>query len=699
MPLKYKKIIVSASLSLLVLLSSGKNLPAQAESYIFDETQRTVEAPDAVRLTRVIDGEYAGTKPFSSPRDVFMTSDGTLYVADTGNSRIVVLSEEGKFLREFSGYTENGKLIGFSEPCGIHVDKDGTIYVADSKAAAVVHFGQDGELIKKLLAPSAETLPENFYFKPTKIAVDNHGRIFVVSEGFTMGVLEFDTEGRFLQHMGAPTVAVSPIELLWRRFMTKEQRERTVQNVPTEYNNITPDEQGFLFVTTSAYEYWQYKAGKIQPLRKLNAKGIDVLVRNGQPVGDVVFPEKAGRGVTYYGPSSLVDCCLMDSGDYAILDQKRGRVFAYTSDGELMYTFGSPGDYSGSLMIPTALVYYRDSFYITDAMKNAIYQFSLTEYGSLFSKVSRAKAAIDYDSEERLWNQILKENVNCRLAIRGLGMAAYRQRNMKEAMSYFIKAGDRENYSKAYAFVRRSWIQEHSVLLLCIIIAGIAALMILSRIKKRIRETADKTSFRASLLYSGHICFHPLDGFWDLKRENRGNMKAALCLLVLACITTVVSDLGTGFIFNKNNLQTYSMAGAVFQLLLAFGLWCVSQWCVTALMEGEGKLRDIVIATCYAFTPYIILQFIAMGLSNFMILTEGDLHSVILTISYLWLAFLLVMSVKQTHDYSMAKTLLVIAIVFVVILLIVFVAMLLLALYQQIIAFVRDIYDEITLRF
>ena len=116
------------------------------------------------------------------------------------------------------------------------------------------------------------------------------------------------------------------------------------------------------------------------------------------------------------------------------------------------------------------------------------------------------------------------------------------------------------------------------------------------------------------------------------------------------------------------------------------------------MLDGEGTFGDIVTATGYACTPYIALQLLGLLCSNVMIRAEGDLHTVILTLSYLWLVALLILGMKQTHDMSMAKTFLVLLIMLVAILLIVFVAMLLLALYQQMGAFIRDLYDEIVLR-
>ena len=495
--------------------------------------------------------------------------------------------------------------------------------------------------------------------------------------------------------MGAPAVVVDALDLLWRGFATREQRERMISYVPTEYNNVLVDDDGFLFVTTSAYEYWQYKEGNMHALRRLNAKGLDILSRIEDPSGDYNVPLTSG---SFTGPSAIVDVCKIGYGDYAILDQKRGRVFAYNADGQLLYEFGGPGNFSGSLNVPTALDYYNGNYYVVDSNKSQIYRYRLTEYGKLFQEVSEARSTIDFQQEETLWNRIIGYNVNCDLANKGLGNAAYRKQDMKTAMVYYRLAGDQENYSKAYAFVRRAWIERNAVWLLVIAAGCTVAVILFAKIKKRVLAGQKTSDYLAALAYSGYIRFHPLDGFWDLKREKRGSMRAALTILFATCAVTVLTALFTGFIFNTYDLKTYNMLLEILKILLATVLWCASLWCVTSLLDGEGKLKDIVIATCYSMTPYIGLNLLGIVLSNFMLQNEGDFYGVVVTLGYLWLGFLLVFSVKQTHDYSLLKTFAVILITFVVILLIVFVAALLLALLQQLWAVVLDVYDEITLR-
>ena len=51
--------------------------------------------------------------PFSSPNDLFIDSTGKVYVADTGNNRIVVFDADMKFLGELTQFYNKGAIIPY----------------------------------------------------------------------------------------------------------------------------------------------------------------------------------------------------------------------------------------------------------------------------------------------------------------------------------------------------------------------------------------------------------------------------------------------------------------------------------------------------------------------------------------------------------------------------------------------------------
>ncbi len=80
--------------------------------------------------------------PISAAEDMFVTPDGTIYVADTGNDRIVKLEN-------FEVIASYGEEV-LAGPTGIYVDDDGVIYVADAKSNTIVILDKDGNLAEPI---------------------------------------------------------------------------------------------------------------------------------------------------------------------------------------------------------------------------------------------------------------------------------------------------------------------------------------------------------------------------------------------------------------------------------------------------------------------------------------------------------------------------------------------------------------------
>jgi DNA-binding beta-propeller fold protein YncE len=57
-------------------------------------------------------------------------AEGNVYVADTGNKRIIIFDADGNYLTEFG--TAGLDPGQFDEPVGVAVDEDGTVYVTDT---------------------------------------------------------------------------------------------------------------------------------------------------------------------------------------------------------------------------------------------------------------------------------------------------------------------------------------------------------------------------------------------------------------------------------------------------------------------------------------------------------------------------------------------------------------------------------------
>ncbi|NMB18138.1 MAG: hypothetical protein GX984_01595 [Erysipelothrix sp.] len=434
---------------------------ADQTSYNYSYWGEAVPAPPAYLPTMTVDGQALGIEPFDSPNDIFVSSDYHVYVADTGNNRIVVLNDVFEFETTIESFVANGSRDTFSSPEGVFVTEDNHVYIADTGNQRVVHLDENHQFVKIIDEPESEMLTSTFNFRPRKVAVDNAGRTFVMSEGVFDGFMEFSVDGHFTTFIGANRVQVDPVEYLWRRFATREQRSQMVLFIPTEFTGLDIDEDGFIYATNVD------EADDV--IKKINARGDDILRREGyyNPIGDIDYDRDQG-------PSYLIDISVADNGIYSVLDSRRGRIFTYNNDGFLMYIFGGLGNKLGEFHTPIAIERFDDFFLVLDRHLGEITVFNATAYGSSIDEAVRSYEQGDEERAQELFEEVVNMNANLEFAYTGIGKALLRQDRYEEAMYNFEQSIDQANYSKAYLLYRNQVLRENFSLMMGIIFLVVA---------------------------------------------------------------------------------------------------------------------------------------------------------------------------------------------------------------------------------
>ncbi len=202
------------------------------------------------------------------------------------------------------------------------------------------------------------------------------------------------------------------------------------------------------------------------------------------------------------------------------------------------------------------------------------------------------------------------------------------------------------------------------------------------------------------LKYAFTLMFHPFDGFWDLKHEKRGSLTAALIIVGLLCVQQIFKTQFTGFIYNPEyDGVSLNVLKEIAIVLGTFLLWCVANWSLTTLMNGEGSFKDIVMASAYAMAPFFIIGFPLIFLSNIMSEDYESFYYLLLYISIGWSALLMVSSVLVIHQYTLGKTILTTVLIVVAMAVIIFLLLLFFNLISQMVGFITGLYWEISLRF
>ena len=259
----------------LLLLITGSILGfnpsvARAETayrtYTQDGYGNYVETQTGYEPIRTI--SYVGELSLNRPTDMKLGSNDYIYIADSGNQRIVILNAEGKFEREI-------KHEAFKYPTGLFVTENGRLYIADESAGIVFVFDEKDELVHQFERPEAVSFGKNATFSPTKLAVDNRENVYVLSRGNNNGIimLNAETDGEFLGYF-APNIAQQSILTEFRKLIfTEEQLEKMIGTAPTSATNLTIDHRGLIYTVTANETIDDV-------LKKLNMGGVNLLTSN-----------------------------------------------------------------------------------------------------------------------------------------------------------------------------------------------------------------------------------------------------------------------------------------------------------------------------------------------------------------------------------------------------------------------------------
>ena len=678
-----------------------RHIPYTTYTYSVEGQPQT--SPHAYIPSRSLSRVEGLSGALSEPTDIVRDSADRLYIADTGNDRVVILNPDLTLFRVIAEFDNGGKKDRLHGPRGVFVTEDNTIYVSDTQNGRILYFHADGSLAGVISRPESPLFEEDYEFKPQTLVVDRVGRLFVVSENMNKGILILDREGNFKSFFGAQKVQYDPIEIFWRRFMTEEQIDRTESFVPSEYNSIALDEDGFLFVTSSAIDpTLQYAAtvGKdttdqYAPVKRFGAAGVDVLCRRGgyPPSGDISVSLDRG------GPSVIVDCVPGKYGTYTLLDQKRNKLFTYDADGNLLYAFGGTGSQLGLFEgLCAAVMLTDDRMICLDKTNSELTVFEQTEYGALLSEVMRLHNEHRYSEEEKVWQKVLLYNNNLDYAYVGLGSSLIKEGKYAEAMQLFKTASNAERYSEAFEKYRQELLSDWLLLIpvaVILVLVGIGLwFSFIGRYNRARTGKPGKRTLAEQLAYAFYTCFHPFDGFWDLHHEGRGSLWAGLIILAATALVYALRAVGSGYLYASDT--AFWVQPLV--LVLFAALFVTANWSITSLTDGKGTAVQVLTTTCYALLPLLLMSLPQLALSHVLTLGEASYMTLFSTVSYVWTGAILFGGILTTHQYSAGKAVLTVLMTLVGMVVIVFLILIFFNLLEPMYTFFANYCKEILYR-
>ena len=745
--------IIAIVIVAITVLALPLSAASPYQTYTYSINGKGLNSPDAYVPESEINADYMGltntTKmralypdltdeelakkmvPLSSPSDLEVDENNNVYLVDTMNNRVIVLDPYYKLKFIIDSFKNlSGNIDVLNAPEGVFITKEknvngviepSRVFVCDTGNNRILIFDINGNFLSEIGKPESDLFDGSY--NPKAVAVDRYDRLYVVDKMSDNGIIVMTDTGEFTGYIGAQAVQMSTWEKLWRNLKTEEQKEQESDKISVPYNNIalTGD---FIYVTISPNESTpeyssmqsaitsKSKEGTNAPVKMLNAAGSELMRRNGfyPPSGEIDFSSTMGVSATSKvtsGASKVVDVAVGPENTWSIIDAKRAKVFTYDFDGNLLFAFGDKGNLLGNMSTTdtgtglNAVVYQGDKMLMLDYIRGSFTTYGRTEYGDVLVAALQNQNERRYDAAIEDWTEVLKRNANFDAAYIGIGNALYRNHDYTGAVEQYQYAYDTVNYSKAYSELRQQWVSDY-LWLIPIIVAVICLAIywfvrVTTKINKKTAVTAGKRTYLQELLFGFHLILHPFDGFWDLKHEKRGSVRAGTTYLVVAIATIYYQSIGAGYVTNPQG-NYISISGAFLSVCVPLALWILGNWCITTLFDGEGSIKDVYIASTYSLLPLVITTIPATIASNFVLSSEVKMITLVTTIGFVWLGLLLFFGMMVTHDYTIGKNVITTLATLVGMICIMFIVILFSTLLGQLVEFVSSIVTEIQYR-
>lgn len=627
-------LIIALALSVLLPMAASAETP-----YV----TYTINGYGQIRQTQTAYLAYAtitkfGEETLSGPSDIQVTEDGLIYVADSGNARIVVGNLEGELV-DIIGV---GTLVN---PRGVFVTDDKHVYVADRDAGAVFEFDGNGQVVNTYGKPSSPLYGDEVSFLPIKIVVNDAGIMFIVCESNTNGIVEISPTdgGTFLGYFGTNFASTSLTTIIYRAILTDAQRAKMVSNIPSTPTNLAIDGKGLIYTVTRGNEN--------DTLKRLNIAGTNLISNNDYTYADTPTAVVAGYHDNVY-----------------VADQQ-GYIYEYNNEGEMLFVFGGPDDGTQrvglSSMVSGIAIDKSDRIYVLDSDKARIQVYAPTEFTNLLHEALYLYSKGRYTESKEPLSQILQMNSMFDYANKAMGRAYFQEENYSMALHYAKLAKDYEGYSDAYWEIRNVWLKNNIVPMIFLLVAIWLILKVVGILDKKKHilkkpraalRKLKKNKFVSNVCYAGYYMRHPVDGAYGISNEGRAGWLVPTFLLVVFMIEYVVSKYTCGFLMKNVMEGRYEILSDIGTVLVVMVALTACTYLVCTINDGEGTIKKIYTFFCYSLMPYIVLAPVIYLLSHVLTTNEVFLVEMLQIVTYGWIVLLAVTGLKEVNNFKMSET-------------------------------------------
>ncbi len=612
-----------------------------------------------------------GEEQLKNPSDLFLWDNRKMYIADTGNQRVLVCDMTGNLLNIIEG-----DLKG---PTGLYVDQEENVYIADPKLQQILVYDKENNLVMTYGQPVSPLFGAGSRYAPGKVAVNSAGGVYALSEGNANGILSFSAEGDFYGYFGANNTSIGFLQILMRNIFTEEMLKALQANVPTAAFNLDMDQYGLIYTVTQGVNF--------NGIKKFNMAAKNML--------------EGG-----YNDSLMTDIAVGNMENIYTIS-KNGYIYEYTRDQNLLFIFGGRDDGKNRVGLFTSLSAIdtddRGNLYVLDSEQGSITVFLQTEYARTVHKALDLFQEGYYLESHEPWEKVLQKNSLFDYAHRGIGKAYYRLEEYGLALQAARLGGDYEGYSDAFWELRNDWVRAN-VAAVGLILLLIYAVFKLYRLLKKKLPALQALSGRAGRLHNiklvrqlafiKYVPKNPADAFYGIKFEGKAGILSAALLYILFFILYVVEKYYSGFLF-KRVMDDYYEIGTDF--IMVSGFFLLSMICsnmICSIHDGEGSFKNVYCSYAYCLAPYLFLKPVVILLSHVLTYNESFIIAFLNFIIYAGMAVLVVVMIKEIQAYSFKQTFKSILLTVFTMLIILAAGIILFALVKQVMDFIVSIIKE-----
>lgn len=648
-------LIIACLASMTFGVAAATQVPFESYTYWEDisEQRKPVYSRPMYQTDKVIDAFSLGIKAFDTINDVY--SDGkNVYILDK-MSRIIMLDSDYNLVKEIGEVSDkDGKTYNYSNAMSVYVHTDGTIFISDTDNQRVLRIDTDGNLIDLYGVPVSPLIPKDFVYKPLKAVMDSHGYLYVLSDGSYYGALLYAPDKSFTGFYGANNVTTgiaSTLQgILERVFPNNVKKGASVRKLPYSFVDIVIDSNDFIFTATGKTDTYDRKG----QIKKLNpGTGNNILNSEAVNFVDDEFNTTFNNGTNL--EQDIVGLEVTDNGFVFAIESQFGKVFLYDRSSRMLTSFGGglgQGTQDGTFVAATAIALNGTDVLVSDKLKNTVTVFKTTEFGEKVMGLIDITLDGKYLEAQEGWKEVIALDRNFQPAYSALARAELTNGNYKAAMDLAREGYDRETYSLAFEFYRKGLLEDYFwvIFLLVVVIAAAGVVFYFAVIKKE-KQIIKNKQVRLML----KTLTHPFLTFEEIKEKKQGSLIISVILVALFYITAVMQVLCGGFMFTQYDPASFNSLWVLVRSAGLVLLFVISNWMICTLLQGKGTMREILIVTSYSLLPIIIERFVRILLTNVLLPTEAMFLTGLDAVAIGFAIFLIIVGLMKIHDFEMLR--------------------------------------------